>query len=75
VIDGELRFEPLFRWPAEGLHPGGPIEPGSWVAINSEQAIPKDVHAVRIYLEVHFRDGMRWNWHRSFALKGEASDG
>lgn len=65
---GGIEYVEIARWPAEGLHPGGPIEPGSWSALNSEIPIRDDVKAVRLYLELHLEEDRRWTWHKTFGI-------
>lgn len=61
-----IEYKTIYRWPPSGLHPGGPIEPGSWSAINNVVSIPENVQAIRLYLELQFSDGNAWNWHKTF---------
>jgi hypothetical protein len=75
ITNGTVDHQTLNRWPDEGRLFGGPIEPGSWAALNAECPVPKGVRAVRLYLEISLRDGTRWTWHRSFALKPEKANG
>jgi hypothetical protein len=59
----------LYAWPQSGLHPGGPIEPGSWSAINFSHSIPASTLAVRIYLEIYIEGALRWTWHKTFKVQ------
>lgn len=61
-----VKSMPIFRWPISGLHPGPPIEPGSWSAINFACPIKASTAAVRIYLEVYVAAELRWTWHKTF---------
>ncbi len=65
---GAVREELLYRWPTEGMHPGGSIEPGSWSAINQAVPIPAEVRVVRFYLEFHMSDKTFWTWHKTFDI-------
>ena len=68
-------YNSLYCWPSEGKHPGGPIEPGSWSAINDAISIPADVKAVRIYIEIELSPQSIWTWHKTFDIsKGEGSE-
>ena len=61
-----LQYELLYRWPSEGKHEAGPIEPGAWDAINDAAAIPADVKAVRVFVEAEISPGNGWTWHKTF---------
>jgi hypothetical protein len=63
-----VRHDELYRWPSEGSHPAGPIEPGSWSAINNAISVPKDVKAVRFYLDIEISPENRWTWHKTFSV-------
>lgn len=65
---GGVTHKLLYRWPESGTHPGGAIEPGAWGAINSAVPMPAATKAVRLYLEIHFIDGTRINWHKTFPV-------
>jgi len=68
-------YNSLYRWPSKGKHPGGPIEPASWSAINDAISIPADVKAVRIYIEIELSPGSMWTWHKTFDIsKGESNE-
>ncbi len=56
------------RWPSDGLHPGGPIEPGSWSAINDTISIPAKLQAVRIFVGLDLGDDGAWTWHKTFDI-------
>lgn len=58
----------LYRWPEMGLHLGGPIEPGSWSAINISHSIPGSTLAVRVYVEIYLMSVLRWTWHKTLRL-------
>jgi len=64
-----LSLEPLHRWPEIGFHEGGPIEPGSWSAIDDAISVSQDLVAMQLYLEVHLSGGQVWTWHRTWALQ------
>jgi hypothetical protein len=68
-----VQYQPLYRWPQVGTHPGGPIEPNSWSAINDAISIPSDVKAVRLYLEIQLSKGSVWTWHKTFDVSGETN--
>ncbi len=65
---GGVGHETRYKWPEEGFHPGGPIEPGSWSAINDEFACPESVKAVRIFVEIRPANGNSWTWHRTYEV-------
>ena len=68
-------YRPLYRWPDSGKHPGGPIEPSSWSAINNALSIPANVKAVRVYIEIELSPENTWTWHKMFDVSGgEAND-
>ncbi len=50
------------------MHLSGPVEPGSWAAINDAIAVPTDTEVVRLYLELKLSVDNTWNWHRTFDL-------
>lgn len=64
--DGGPAIETLYRWPSEGTHKGGPIEPGSWAAINDQLCCRHEICAARIYLEVRLPSEITWTWHKTF---------
>lgn len=66
LVNGDrVLYERLHESPAGGgLHPSGPIEPGSWRGISDAIACPNDVRAVRIFLEIHLEKEGIWTWHR-----------
>jgi len=68
--DDGVEFQPLYRWPESDWHSGGPIEPGSWSAINSEVSCAASVRAVRLFVEVKLSDSARWTWHKTFDVSG-----
>jgi len=70
-----INYQSLYRWPLEGLHEGGPIEPNSWSAINDATSVPADVKAVRFYLEIHLSKDNVWTWHKTFDISKGKSDG
>jgi hypothetical protein len=61
-------YKHLYRWPSEGMHDGGPIEPGSWAAINDAVSVPADIAAVRLYLEIQVPNEPNWKWHKTFEI-------
>lgn len=63
----------IYRWPNDESHPGGPIEPGSWVAINDQFCCPKDLLVVRLFVGVMAASGGGWTWHKSFDVSGDKS--
>lgn len=67
-------YNSLYRWPDSGLHPGGPIEPNSWSAINDAISIPASVRAVRIYIEIELSQDSTWTWHKTFDVSGGEGD-
>jgi hypothetical protein len=69
--NGSIDFEQLYQWPAEGMHPGSPIEPGSWGAISNAIACPKHVQAIRVFLEIELEGKARWTWHRIASVAKE----
>lgn len=69
LSDGIVQHEEFHRWPPVGLHPGGPIEPGSWSAINDALPLPRDVHVIRLYIEIHLKKDNLWTWHKTFNLQ------
>jgi len=68
-----VEYLPVWRWPAEGMHDGSPIEPGSWSAISQAISVPSDIQAVRLYLELQLSDGTLWTWHKAFDVSEEIS--
>lgn len=70
-----VKYQPLYRWPQIGTHPGGPIEPNSWSAINDAISIPSDVKAVRLYLEIQLSKENTWTWHKTFDVSKGDSNG
>ena len=58
----------LLRWPAQGTHPVGPIEPGSWSAINFAHPISSSTVAIRLYTELQVEGKAAWTWHKTFKL-------
>jgi hypothetical protein len=64
----ECRYECLYRWPVEGEHPGGLIEPGSWSAINDVLSCSSVIQVVRVYIKLQLAGGDDWTWHRTFAV-------
>lgn len=69
----EVDYEPRFRWPEEGMHPGAPIEPGSWSAISVAVPFPHKVAVFHVHLQIEFEGGARWTWHRHFVQTGETN--
>lgn len=69
-----IQYKHLSRWPPIGLHPGGPIEPDSWSAINDAISIPADVKAVRLYLELQLSENNTWTWHKTFDFSTRKSN-
>jgi hypothetical protein len=63
-----LQYELLHSWPSEGTHPGGPIEPKSWSAINDAIPISKSIVAVRFLLIIELANQASWTWHKTFDL-------
>ena len=63
-----VKYEQLYRWPDEGVHPGGPIEPKSWAAINDEVSVLSTVRAVHMYLELQLEGSNTWTWHKTFNI-------
>lgn len=59
----------LLRWPVQGTHPVGPIEPGSWSATNFAQPISSTTVAIRLYTELHIEGRPAWTWHKTFKLE------
>jgi hypothetical protein len=59
----------LLRWPAQGTHPVGPIEPGSWSATNFAHPISSSTAAVCLYTELHVAGKPAWTWHKTFKLE------
>jgi len=73
--DKGIVHTPLYRWPDTGKHPGGPIEPNSWAAINDSISIPASVRAVRFYLEIELPQENKWTWHKTFCVsEGDEHD-
>jgi hypothetical protein len=62
------KYEQIYRFPPIGFDHEGPIEPGSWAAINDSIPIPKTIRAVRIYLEIHIPNEPIWTWHKTFEI-------
>jgi hypothetical protein len=69
------RYDPLYRWPINGKHPGAPIEPGAWEAVNDAISIPGSVRAVRIYIEAEISPGDGWTWHKTFDVSQAETGG
>jgi hypothetical protein len=66
-----VELQPLYRWPKEGSREGGPIEPGSWAAVNDAVACSSSVKAVRVFLAVALEQD-QWTWHKTFDVsRGE----
>jgi len=65
---GSVMYTGLSRWPLQGTHPGGPIEPGSWSAINNAISIPVTVQAVRVFINVVLGNKDGWTWHKTFDI-------
>ena len=63
----------IYRWPADGYHPGPQIEPSSWSAVTDAIPIESDVQVVQLYLEILSKNKVAWNWHRFFDLHPERS--
>ena len=70
-----IHHDELHRWPEHGTHLTGPIEPGSWSAINSAVAVSPTVVAVRFYLSLTLASGHKWTWHRTFAPQARETRG
>jgi hypothetical protein len=68
--DNGTVYSSLYRWPDSGMHPGGPIEPNSWDAINDAIPIPASVRAVRMYIEIESSHDSTWTWHKTFDVSG-----
>jgi len=68
----DVGYVSLMRWPAEGLHPTQPIEPGSWSALSFAVPLVRSNKVVRVYLELHFEGRKQWTWHRHFVATGGA---
>jgi hypothetical protein len=68
------QYKPIYRWPEMEEHLGGPIEPGSWSAINDAISIADEVQAVRLYLQLHFSDEQHWTWHKTFNVSNPTSE-
>lgn len=66
---GGVELTRLYRWPKSGWHPGGPIEPGSWSAINDSISCSDTVKVVRVFIEVQFRGGNHSTWHKTFDVR------
>lgn len=64
--NNDVELNQLYRWPADGWHEGGPIEPGSWSAVNDEVRCLASVRAVRMLLVVALEQGAQWTWHKTF---------
>jgi len=64
--DSGIELHQIYRWPNAGSHKGGPIEPGSWSAINDEIICPSSTKAVRVFLAVSLNENDQWTWHRTF---------
>jgi hypothetical protein len=71
INNGSIVFEHLHQWPAEGMHQGSPIEPGSWGAISNAIVCPKDVQAIRVFLEIELEGKAQWTWHRITSVAKE----
>lgn len=71
ITDESVMEAMLYRWPESGAHRGGPIEPGSWTAINDQFRCPDSVRVVRVFLAVRSKAGYQWTWHRSFDVSKE----
>ena len=70
-----IEYSSLYRWPVEGKHVGGPIEPGSWSAINGEVACSSTVRAVRVFIAVDLQQDGEWTWHRTFDVSESKKTG
>lgn len=66
--DTSVEYTTIGRWPQEGMHPGGPIEPGSWSAINNAMSIPASLQAVRIFIGMDLDSEGSWTWHKTFDI-------
>ena len=67
-----IQYSPLYRWPSTETHPTSPIEPGSWNAINDAVAIPRNIQAVRFYLDLQLNKRSFWSWHKTFDITSKA---
>ena len=47
----------------------------SWAAINNAIPIPKEVKAIRLFLEIHLPDDNLWTWHKTFDISRGVRDG
>lgn len=59
-------YDMLYRWPDHGYHDGGPIEPGSWAAVNDALPCPASLAAVRAFVGIEMSPDRSWTWHRTF---------
>jgi hypothetical protein len=66
LTDSGIIEKRLYRWPESGSHPGGPIEPNSWSAINDALPVPVETYAIRVYVEIVFSDHQMMTWHKTF---------
>ncbi len=69
------KYDPLYQWPVSGKYEGGPIEPGTWSAINDAVTVPTNIQAIRVYLEIEFMEGKGWDWHKTFDVSEKKTDG
>ncbi|MFN7961279.1 MAG: hypothetical protein U0002_08405 [Thermoanaerobaculia bacterium] len=67
-----VELTPLYRWPMEGWHFGGPIEPGSWAALNGEVGCARSIRAVRFFVDVKLDADTGWTWHKTFDVSARA---
>jgi len=68
IENGEAVYQPVYRWPESGVHPGGPIDPDSWSAVSDAIPIPKGTTVVRLYLELRLKSKETWTWHKLINL-------
>jgi len=66
--DESIEYVTIWRWPLDGTHPSGPIEPGSWSAINDTVGISPSIQAVRLYLGIQLNKNHYWSWHKTFDI-------
>jgi len=71
INKGEIIYTKIYRWPENGVHESGPIEPNSWSAVNDAIAIPNNVQAIRVFVHVKLRKEGNWTWHKTFDIKNE----
>jgi hypothetical protein len=73
-LKDDIKYDMLYQWPDSGTDTGGPIEPGSWSALNGAVPIPAGVRAVRIFIGIQLPDNP-WTWEKTLDVSGGKNNG